>query len=141
MTLRPESAEFLDWCRGWLTERGYKVQDSLPWKSWKCSTPTIVYCLDGRGLPAFGLLSHFIKLADLVKRIGIFMTSKPSPVAIFLFVPANAPFDIEIELEGAYTYSIEIVESPDYGYGPRDNEDHEWESSFSISLRAREPPE
>ena len=62
-------------------------------------------------------------------------------VAIFLFVPANAPLDIEIELEGAYTYPIEIVESPDYAYKPRHYEDHEWKSSFSISLRALEPPE
>lgn len=128
-----------------MRERGFVVQQGLPWRKWKCNTPTIIHCLDGRGSPAFGMLGHFARFPIVVKRVGIFMDSKPAPVGVYVFVPENAPFHIDIEFNG--TYPIEVVKSPPYAYNPsydgdsKDNEDQEWRSSFSISLRARKPPE
>lgn len=142
---KPETLAFRSWAENWLREKGYEVQDGLPWKEWKAPTPTIIYALDDHGLPVFGLLLHFARMPGLLKRLGIFLDSKPAPIGVYVFVPENAPFHIDIEFTTT-TIShlvdpIEIVKSPPYAYNSKNYEDREWESSFSISLRARKPPE
>lgn len=142
-TLKPETAKLLAWARNWLTEKGYEVQESLPWKSWRWNTPTILYALNDDGKGVFGLLCHLISVRDLVKRFGQFMNTTPRPVVIFLFVPANSPHEVHGELKGFFSYDVQVVEAPDYPYDRKHYEGKMWGSSFSISLskRGSEPKE
>ena len=109
-TPRPETLEFLAWCQNWLTEKGYEVQEKLPWKSWRWRCPTIIYALGNGGQPAFGLLAHLVNMNDLVLRMGKFMATTPRPRCIFIFVPRNSPHEVHGELKGSFSYEIEIVE-------------------------------
>ena len=114
--MKPETQEFLDWVKDWFTKKGYQIQPRTPWKH---DAPTVVYGLDESGRPVFAVLAHLITLHQMVQRLGKLMTVQPRPAAVYIFLPRNAPHEIEVELRGKSTYGIDVVEGPNFPYDPK----------------------
>ncbi len=133
--MKPETLKLVNWVKHWLTKKGYQIQPRTPWKH---DTPTIVYALDDNRQPVFGVLGHLVTLNDLVQRLSRLMTVEPRPIAVYIFLPRNAPHEIEVELKGKSTYGIHVIEGPDFPYDLKHYDNEPWESAFSVSLSKRD---